>query len=241
MKREILFVGDIQGCSQELAELLKIAGFQAGRHRLIPVGDTINRGPDAPGVLRMLREVQAEPILGNHEWALLRYMESGEIPDWPRGGNAMEQLLGEAMLEESVSWIKSWPFSREGEDWVAVHAGLHPVLPVAETQPGFLTRVRFCDRDGNLPPFKHNHLTEPPAGFLPWFDYYQGPRTVMFGHWARLGLVNRGKLRGLDTGCVYGGELTGLWWPEDHLVRVSSRQPYRRLPAESPPGSAKTV
>ena len=73
-------------------------------------------------------------------------------------------------------------------------------------------------------------LLEPPEGFRPWHAFYSGQDAVIYGHWARQGLTVRERLRGLDTGCVYGGQLTGLWWPADRLVQVESRQPYRRLP-----------
>jgi hypothetical protein len=128
--------------------------------------------------------------------------------------------------------MRSWPLFRQGEDWIVVHAGLHPRLAPGETDPAFLTEVRFCTAEGRRPDEPDGKLAAPPAGFLPWYDFYQGARTVIFGHWARQGLLLRGWLRGLDTGCVYGGPLTGLWWPEDRIVQVPSRQPYRRWPAE---------
>jgi bis(5'-nucleosyl)-tetraphosphatase (symmetrical) len=229
----ILFVGDIQGCSSELALLLDRAGFRPGRHRLIPVGDTINRGPDAPGVLRQLREAQAEPILGNHERHLLAVARRRERGEWRKQGSAFDQLLGAGELEAAVAWIETWPLFREEEDWIAVHAGLHPRLPPAETPADFLTEVRFCTEAGERPRGADGKLLAPPPGFGPWYDFYRGPRTVIFGHWARLGLFLRGPLRGLDSGCVYGGPLTGLWWPEDRVVQVPSGQPYRRLPGAS--------
>jgi len=227
---EILFVGDIQGCAQELEHLLQESGFVPGRHRLIPLGDTINRGPNAPGVLRLLRQAGAEPIQGNHEVALLKHVEAGDLPDWSKKGSALTQLMEAAMLEEAVSWIESWPFLREEADWVAVHAGVHPLMAPADTPPGFLTSVRFCNPEGERPPFNDNKHPEPPPGFTHWFDLYKGEKVVMFGHWALMGLIVRDNLRGLDSGCVYGGPLTGLWWPEDRLVQVPSQQPYRRLP-----------
>jgi bis(5'-nucleosyl)-tetraphosphatase (symmetrical) len=226
----ILFVGDIQGCAEELRRLLKASGFKTGRHRLIPVGDTINRGPDAPGVLRALREAGAEPILGNHERHVLAVVEGREEGDWKREGSALTQLRDAKELERAAEWIASWPLYREGSDWIVVHAGLHPKRDPEDTDPGFLTEVRYCNAKGKRPKRADGKLTEPPPGFKPWYEFYRDLRTVVFGHWARLGLLVRERLRGLDTGCVYGGSLTGLWWPEDRLVYEPSQQPYRRLP-----------
>ena len=225
-----LFVGDIQGCAEELERLLREAGYRPGTHRLIPVGDTINRGPDGPTVLGILRDAGAESILGNHERSLLALLERGDKPDWLRAGSAHAQLSETGGLDEAAEWMATWPLFHSGPDWIVVHAGLHPRLAVEETAADFLTEVRYCDAEGRRPAIKDGKLSEPPAGFRPWYDFYGGSRTVIYGHWARQGLVSRGLFRGLDTGCVYGGHLTGLWWPEDRLVQVNSSQPYRRLP-----------
>jgi len=229
--RPILFVGDIQGCAEELRALLKAAGFRASRHRLIPVGDTINRGPDAPGVLQVLREAGAEPILGNHERHLLAVVSGREEGDWNREGSALAQLRSARALDQAAEWIATWPLLRRGRNWIVVHAGLHPRREPERTSADFLTEVRFCDAEGNRPKEADGKLAEPPRGYRPWYEFYRDTSTVIFGHWARQGLLVRDRLRGLDTGCVYGGELTGLWWPEDRLIQVPSLQPYRRLPS----------
>jgi len=229
--RPILFVGDIQGCGDELEELLEVSGFQPDSHRLIPVGDTINRGPNAPKVIRQLYQAGAEPVLGNHELALIRHVEAGDLPDWENKGAALTQLMETAMLEEALEWIYTWPLFRSGSDWLAVHAGLHPLLEPESTPAAILTNMRYCTPEGERPPMNDNKLFDPPEGFAPWYQYYKGQKTVVFGHWAIHGLINHSRLRGLDTGCVYGGQLTGLWWPEDRLVKVASRQPYRRFPS----------
>ena len=231
--RPILFVGDIQGCAEELLALLDHARFRPGKHRLIPVGDTVNRGPDAPAVLRCLRDMSAEPILGNHERHLLAVAEGRTWPEQRREGSAIAQLQEAGGLERAADWIRTWPYVREDGGWIAVHAGLHPVQPPARTDADFLTEVRYCTETGERPQGGDGKLFEAPPGFRPWHAFYRGARIVVFGHWARQGLHVRGPLRGLDTGCVYGGQLTGWWWPDDVIVQVPSRQPYRRLP--SPP------
>jgi len=122
------------------------------------------------------------------------------------------------------------------DDLVAVHAGVHPCwadLPAVaaalnaavgahvhqqtDERIAFATEVRYCDSRGRRP-----LQDEPPpsAPFRPWDDFYTGSRTVVFGHWAQRGLVNKARLRGLDTGCVYGGALTAWIAEEDRLVQV---------------------
>ncbi len=231
--RPVFFVGDIQGCARELELLLERAGFRPKAHRLIPVGDTINRGPDAPGVLDRLEQAGAEPILGNHERALIDILYSGYVPPWaesPR--SAYAQLTAAGRWEAEIRRIALWPYwressGREGPGWIAVHAGHHPLRRPADTHPAFLTEVRFCDEVGGQPSHVPKGTLEAPDGFKPWFDHYTGKKTVIFGHWAQRGLVRNEKSRGLDTGCVYGGRLTGLWWPEDTVVQVDALKTYR--------------
>jgi len=51
----------------------------------------------------------------------------------------------------------------------------------------------------------------------------------VFGHWAALGGVQREKVIGLDTGCVYGGKLSCLIWPERKIVSVNARKAYAKI------------
>ncbi len=228
--RPILFVGDIQGCVRELELLLERAGFVPGRHRLLPVGDAINRGPDSPAVLDVLARAGAEPILGNHERALLEIRRTGAVPEWARRPrSAWAQLTAAGRWEGAMEAISRWPLWREGPGWIMVHAGLHPRRPPAATDPAFLTEVRWCDARGRRPRGVPKQQLEPPPGYRPWFEHYRGERTVVFGHWAQRGLVWCGRVRGLDTGCVYGGRLTGLWWPAERLVQVDALRPYRPI------------
>jgi bis(5'-nucleosyl)-tetraphosphatase (symmetrical) len=229
-QRPILFVGDIQGCSGELAQLLEASGYQARTHRLVPLGDTINRGPDAPGVLTLLREQGAEPIIGNHELHLIQLAANGLAPSpSDKARSAASQLAGAGQWPQVLEWIRQWPNGRLGPGWIAVHAGLHPRLSVEETPPSFLANVRYCTAEGERPSFGDGNLPGDPEGYRPWFAFYRGERTVFYGHWARRGLNLLDRVRGLDSGCVYGGPLTGFWWPEGRLVQVPSRQPFRRL------------
>ena len=74
-----------------------------------------------------------------------------------------------------------------------------------------LTRLRFCTADGEMDFKTKDGAGAAPPGFMPWFDV-PGRRSagtpVAFGHWSTLGLVDRPDLLALDTGCVWGGQLT---------------------------------
>lgn len=200
-----VFVGDIQGCRVQLEALLAAVGFAPARDKLYAVGDLVNKGPDSEGVLRVLRDLDAQPVLGNHDRQWLR---SGRIKD-----------------KDSHAWLARQPIVRDLGDVFVVHAGLHPhwdvnTLAQRELSAGeieFATTVRYCTADGEQPPSDW-----PPPGppYQPWDDFYRGDKRVVFGHWARRGLVHTPRVIGLDTGCVYGGELTAWIAEEDRVVQV---------------------
>ena len=203
-----IFVGDIQGCLDPLERLLEQVEFRSGADVLFPVGDLVRKGPDSSGVLRLLEEIDAQPVLGNHD---LRYLARGEA-------SAAEE-----------SWLRGLPVVRVLDDIIVVHAGLHPSWDEdelathvwTEDDIDFAVTVRYCDAEGRRPESSH-----PPPGppFEPWHHFYRGRRRVVFGHWARKGLQQTERVLGLDTGCVYGRELTAWIAEEDRLVSVPGLQ-----------------
>ena len=110
------------------------------------------------------------------------------------------------------------------DDLILVHAGLHPLwreddlVRMTQTQVDFAVTVRYCTATGGRPPEDW-----PPPGqpYMPWDHFYTGRRRVVFGHWARRGLVMTENAVGLDTGCCYGKQLTAWIAEEDRIVQVS--------------------
>jgi bis(5'-nucleosyl)-tetraphosphatase (symmetrical) len=237
--RRRIFLGDVQGCSVELDRLLDQVGFDPGSDELHPVGDLVNRGPDSAGVLRRLREAGAGGVLGNHDIHLLRVgagLEATKRRD--TFGDVLEASDREALLV----WLRRRPLVRVWPDIVLVHAGLHPTWGHPEQVLGgrdplirsaeaeFATTVRYCRKDGALP--ARDHGDPPGPDFAPWFRMYRRPpqdaRVLVFGHWAACGLVVEPLLRGLDTGCVWGGKLTAWIAEEDRLAQVPAARAYAR-------------
>jgi bis(5'-nucleosyl)-tetraphosphatase (symmetrical) len=199
MSEELFIVGDVQGCHQELLDLLAAARFDPARHRLTFVGDLINRGPDSLGVLRLAKQQLAHVVVGNHEEALLTGSANETM-------SRVRAQLGDD-LDDWMAWIRTWPtFLRfDALDLIVVHAGVAPGKRPEECTRAELTRIRAVDGK-------------------PWFESWRGPETIVFGHWAKLGKVDAPLAKGLDTGCVYGGRLTGIFWPRAEWVSVPARQ-----------------
>jgi len=201
MIEPLFVVGDVQGCLTELGDLLAAAKFDRAHHRLAFVGDLINRGPDSRGVLELARQYDAHVVVGNHEEALLAGY----------AGETMQRVRAQLGpdLEAWLGWMRALPAFLRFDDGAAgmilVHAGVAPGKRPEECTRAELTRIRAVDGK-------------------PWFDSWRGPETVIFGHWAKLGKVDRPLAKGLDTGCVYGGQLTGIFWPGGQWVAVPARK-----------------
>jgi bis(5'-nucleosyl)-tetraphosphatase (symmetrical) len=239
-----VFVGDVQGCDDELGDLLDALRYDPTAHELWFVGDLVNRGPHSVRVLRRARALGADSVLGNHELNLLRVV-AGDRPLRPR--DSLDALLAAPDRDELLAWVRQRPLVKTWDDLVVVHAGLPPrlasqlrkrVAPLeAELREGTvpwddtllrqLVTLRFCDAKGNQP----DDDEEPGEGYAPWFHFYRGERRVVFGHWSRRGLVVDKQLRGLDTGCVWGGKLTAWIAEEDRFVSVPARRAYQSVDA----------
>lgn len=201
MARTII-VGDVHGCAGELRRLLEGLALDSA-DRVLFVGDLVARGPDSRGVLSIYREVRGRSVLGNHEWRLLRARQAiAAGQKRPRLSSPLYALLHQLreddweLLEELPFWI-----ALPEHDLCIVHAGVLPEVELASQDPWTLTHVRSIDAQGR--PSDKDH-------FEPWATrYHRGPHLV-FGHNSRLGLQLHPLATGLDTGCVYGGELSAL-------------------------------
>lgn len=133
-----IFIGDVQGCSDELDELLSRADRQFGRnYQANFVGDLVNRGPDNLRVLNVVRELWEQGrglcVLGNHELHLLaRYWGLRA----EGAGDTIQDVLTNSEAEGWVNWLRRLPVACTGnfrtKEWVLVHAAVGPEWGIAE-------------------------------------------------------------------------------------------------------------
>lgn len=209
-QRRTLVIGDVHGCLAELRELLERANLSE-QDEIISVGDLVGKGPDSLGVLRWARSTpNLRCVQGNHEARLLQAWRAGKVPREKASDAETYRQLGNA-FDESMRFVNDWPHYLNEPGLLVVHAGLDPAVPLLERQsPDDLLNIRTL-RDG----------------ITPWYEEYHGEQLVVFGHWAKPKPVVRKNALGLDTGCVYGGTLTGVLLPERTLISVPARQRYR--------------
>jgi len=121
-------IGDVQGCYDELRELLGEIGFRRGRDRLWFVGDLVNRGPDSLGVLRRVMELRdaATVVLGNHDLHLLAIARGNAR--FKSGDESLHAVLDAPDREQLLDWLQSRPLLHHDAQlaYTMVHAGLPP-------------------------------------------------------------------------------------------------------------------
>ena len=120
-------VGDIQGCTAELRQLLDRLRFDAACDRLWLTGDLVNRGPDSLGALRLARELgdSAVTVLGNHDLHLLA-VAAGHAHR--RDDAGLAKVLAAPDHGELLDWLRHRPLLHRDAalGWTLVHAGLAP-------------------------------------------------------------------------------------------------------------------
>lgn len=137
------------------------------------------------------------------------------------GDEVRQEIAGPRVAELLTASARAMPIA-----WHAKLRGKERTIALLQ----IFTRVRVCRSDG-LP---HLGFTGTPAdappGYRPWYELsapWQDEATAVFGHWSALGLLLGKRVLGLDTGCVWGGKLTGVRL-EDHAVfQVESVEPTR--------------
>jgi bis(5'-nucleosyl)-tetraphosphatase (symmetrical) len=125
----LLVIGDVQGCDDQLQQLLAIAPTA---DRLLFLGDLVNRGPQSLAALRRVRALgeRAVTVLGNHDLHLLA-VASGIRP--PHANDTLQQILDAPDAEELLDWVRTRPLAHHEQGALFVHAGVLPTWTAART------------------------------------------------------------------------------------------------------------
>ncbi|MEW6334952.1 MAG: metallophosphoesterase family protein [Thermodesulfobacteriota bacterium] len=214
MTGRVLAIGDIHGCSDRLDLLLGRFGIDGAGDTLIFLGDYIDRGPDARGVIDRLLDLKQQcPNLvclrGNHESMFLNYYLRGQDEElflYNSGRTTLDSYglsladarAGRGFPTDHLNFLLSLPFCHEREEYVFVHAGLRPGIPIARQSPDDMLWIRS-----------------------EFYDvYWDFGKTVVFGHTPfHEPLIESNKI-GIDTGAVYGGRLTCIELPSRKIYQV---------------------
>jgi protein phosphatase len=229
-------IGDVHGCYDELADLLAKLGYEIapdgtsathpqGRTAVF-VGDLVDRGPATPAVLRLVMGMTAAgaglSVAGNHEAKLVRALRGRDVTVAHGLAESLAQLVAEpgdftgqaaAFLDKLLGHVVL-----DGGKLVVAHAGL-PEAMHGRASAAVRSFALYGDTTGETDEFGL------PVRY-PWAQDYRGQAMVVYGHtpvpeteWVNGTIC-------LDTGCVFGGQLTALRYPEREIVSVPARRVY---------------
>ncbi len=236
-------IGDIHGCFEELVELLekleyhieKIAddninfGYKITRNhdrKIVFLGDLVDRGEHSPKVLRlvmsMINDQIAYCVCGNHDIKLQKHLAGKNVQIKYGLAETLEQLADEtpefkAILEKFLYSLTSHYVFDNGK-LVVAHAGIKE-----EMQGRGSGVIRdFClygETTGEIDefglPIRYN-----------WAKGYKGKAKVVYGHTPVSKAEWFNNTIDIDTGCVFGGQLTALRYPEETLVQIPAKKVY---------------
>ncbi|MFP5336471.1 MAG: polynucleotide kinase-phosphatase [Actinomycetes bacterium] len=243
-------IGDVHGCASELRTLLTELGWKIAydgeqavgashpeKRQAVFVGDLVDRGPDTPGVLRLVMGMVASGdalcVSGNHEVKLARALKGAKVTVSHGLAESLAQLESEPeeFRQQALTFMDGLVSHYVLDDGrlVVAHAGLK------ESYHGRSSgRVRsfalYGDTTGETDEYGL------PVRY-PWAHEYRGQAMVVYGHtpvpqaeWVNNTIC-------LDTGAVFGGSLTALRYPERDIVSVPAErewyEPVRPLSAPS--------
>lgn len=251
----IYAIGDIQGCYNELRQLLDQINFDPTQDQLWLAGDLVNRGPHSLETLRFVKSLgdAAISVLGNHDLHLIATVVSlGKTGK----KDTLGPILRAADCDELIDWLRRQRLFYHDGRFCMLHAGLPPQWDLALTQQmateteqaiqgddyqrffrsmygnkptlwqddlpkteklrfaiNCFSRLRYCTADGELDFSQKGAPGSQPAHLIPWFSV-PGRKSqdlrIIFGHWSTLGFYQAHNVFGIDTGCLWGGQLTAL-------------------------------
>ncbi len=231
-------IGDVHGCIEELLELLQKLGYVVeigdGRYtvqppegrKLIFVGDLVDRGPGTPEVLRIVSGMvgagQALCVPGNHDVKLVKALRGRDVKLTHGLADSLRQLEKESpefrheMAKFLDGLISHYVFD-DGK-LVVAHAGLKESMQ-GSGSGGVREFALFGETTGETDefglPVRYN-----------WAADYRGKALVVYGHTPQPEPIWLNNTVNIDTGCVFGGSLTALRYPEREFVSVRARATY---------------
>jgi serine/threonine protein phosphatase 1 len=230
-------IGDVHGCYAELIDLLAeiYADAKGADVTIYFIGDLIDKGPESGAVLRLIEDdflmaTKFKFILGNHEEKFLRWCKAQDIEE---AGGKKNQIVDrwkfqeirqfKPLLEEAPLYIQLPEYNV-----LLVHGGIEPrmtelpppTLMDANKHQKNVLRLRYISAEGRMIPLGEESLEQ---GDKWWADTYDGRfGTVIYGHQPYDKVAYHPHAIGIDTGCVFGNELTALRLEKDGNHKVIS-------------------
>lgn len=182
--------------------------------------DTLEDLLEAPDLEELLAYLRRQPLLhrkGN--WVMIH---GGLAPEWDIDSAETLAREAEAMLQsKSCETLLKTYYNDPSLRWSWDLKGLARSSAFLK----ILTRSRICHRNGEIDFNFKGPLSEIPKNYFPWFEVpgrKSATHQIIFGHWAALGLHIKANIYALDTGCVWGRQLTALRLDDYKIFQVNA-------------------
>ena len=182
-------------------------------------GDTLQASIDAPDSDVLYTWLRHQPlIIQGNEYVMVH---AGLLPQW-----SIQDALGYAnevqtMLqsEQYVTFLANM-YGNKPNQWQPNLQGMERLRVITNA----FTRLRICTPAGEMEFAFKGELQHIPAGYMPWFDVpnrKSASANIICGHWSALGLRQRNHIHALDTGCLWGGQLTAMCLETQAITQVN--------------------
>lgn len=235
-------IGDVHGCARELTSLLGRLGYHrpSSRHpfrnpegrRVVFVGDFVDRGPQIVEATRIAMDMchsgTALAVAGNHDVDLADCLENGEETGKTGTLKSIQQIraLPAAARRRFIKRFRDFVVTLpahlvlDGGRLAVAHAGVKEPFLGRESDEARRFAL-YGETTGELDVYGLPIRVK-------WAAAYTGPTLVVYGHTATPEPEWLNNTVNIDTGCVYGGRLTALRYPEKELVEVTAGRTYYR-------------
>ena len=224
--REVMALGDaaVSVLGNHDFHLLTVAAGHRKPHR----SDTLDAVLAAPDRDTLVAWLTARPLVvaeGN-----LVMVHAGFLPSWTVAQALALSAEVQAMLaSDRAHEFLGVLYGDEPRRWSDDLEGFDRLRVVVNA----CSRLRYCTDDGTMELAEKRGPAHVPDGFRPWFAHPNrrtSAATVVCGHWSTLELLLAPNVLMLDSGCLWGGTLTGVRFPDRRLYQVPSRSPVQPKP-----------
>lgn len=217
--RDLLIIGDVHGCCDELEQLCQTNDINKENTCVVFVGDLVNKGPKSAQVVEFVMRNGWYSVRGNHdEVCLLELKQCRENERAPSSKYAWTTELTKIVQE----WLQDLPYAIHipSRSIIVVHAGLLPGVPLEEQHLDVFLHMRCVKQTEAEWTWTQSYVEDKEHRL--WGEAWPGPEHVYFGHDARRLFQQHQYATGLDTACVYGAQLTGIYPLGKQVIKVKS-------------------
>jgi bis(5'-nucleosyl)-tetraphosphatase (symmetrical) len=181
--------------------------------------DSLQAIMDAPDVDELVAWLRHQPLIVADDGYVM--VHAGLLPQWTVG-QALT-YAGEvecALQSNSYQYFLAKMYENHPNYWYDDIAGIERLIVITNA----MTRMRICTEQGEMEFNFKGTMQDIPAGYMPWFKAparKSKESEIICGHWSALGLYQGDNIYALDTGCLWGGQLTAMCLQTRQITQVN--------------------